>query len=63
MIPQHLKPYISEAIKTGLRDPQAILEYAIDRNNALLRGMYVGQSRRAQVVRESLALDVWAAVK
>lgn len=60
-IPRHLRQYITEAIAAGHRTPDAILNAALDRCNAVLNEMHDGKTRRSVLVREDIGLSVWAA--
>lgn len=62
-IPQHLQGYITEAIQAGHRDPDAILQSALDRCNAMCQEMIEGDSDRSRLVREAMYIETFAAGK
>lgn len=55
----NLKPFIAEAIQSGLVEPAAILEYAIDRSNVLCLEMIAGKTPRSKQARDLLSRKVW----
>ena len=62
-IPAHLDPFISEAIEKGLRDPEQILHYAIERENELLMELYDPQTERAHALIRGLSAIVYDAIR
>lgn len=62
MIPNHLQPFITEAIASGLREPEEILRRAVERCNSLCVEMVQNQSDRAQRARKALTHGTYAAI-
>ena len=59
-IPAHLRGYITEAIKSGLREPKEIMEAAIGRCNDMANEMIEGTTSRSQKARNELYTSVYA---
>lgn len=62
-IPPYLQSYVTEAIESGLRDPEEILDAAVRQCNKTSNEIIEGKSQRARIVRNSLASEVWVSVR